>query len=59
MNPDANADEVMEKLPGAVIDNGKLQIQGDEVKQVMIDGKLFFGKDKITFYIYYVIHNTF
>jgi hypothetical protein len=45
VNPDANADEVMEKLPGAVIDNGKLQIQGDEVKQVMIDGKLFFGKD--------------
>ena len=45
VNPDANADEVMEKLPGAIIDNGKLQIQGDEVKQVMIDGKLFFGKD--------------
>ena len=45
VNPDANADELMEKLPGAVIDNGKLQIQGDEVKQVMIDGKLFFGKD--------------
>ena len=45
VNPDANADELMEKLPGAVIDNGKLQIQGEEVKQVMIDGKLFFGKD--------------
>lgn len=45
VNPDANADELIEKLPGAVIDNGKLQIQGDEVKQVMIDGKLFFGKD--------------
>ena len=45
VNPDANADELLEKLPGAVMDNGKLQIQGDEVKQVMIDGKLFFGKD--------------
>jgi hypothetical protein len=45
VNPDANADELMEKLPGAVMENGKLQIQGDEVKQVMIDGKLFFGKD--------------
>lgn len=45
VNPDANADELLEKLPGAIMDNGKLQIQGDEVKQVMIDGKLFFGKD--------------
>ncbi|MES2517490.1 MAG: outer membrane beta-barrel protein [Bacteroidota bacterium] len=45
VNPDANADELIEKLPGAVIDNGKMQIQGEEVKQVMIDGKLFFGKD--------------
>jgi len=45
VNPDANADELLEKLPGAMMDNGKLQIQGDEVKQVMIDGKLFFGKD--------------
>ncbi|MCU0469613.1 MAG: outer membrane beta-barrel family protein [Arcicella sp.] len=35
----------MEKLPGAVMENGKLQIQGEEVRQVMIDGKLFFGKD--------------
>ncbi|PWK27146.1 carboxypeptidase family protein [Arcicella aurantiaca] len=45
VNPDANADELIEKIPGAVIDNGKMQIQGEEVKQVMIDGKLFFGKD--------------
>lgn len=45
VNPDANADELIEKLPGAVMENGKMQIQGEEVKQVMIDGKLFFGKD--------------
>lgn len=45
VNPDANADELIEKLPGAVVENGKMQIQGEEVKQVMIDGKLFFGKD--------------
>jgi hypothetical protein len=45
VNPDANANELLEKLPGAMMENGKLQIQGDEVKQVMIDGKLFFGKD--------------
>lgn len=45
VNPDAMANEMLEKLPGAMIENGKLQIQGDEVKQVMIDGKLFFGKD--------------
>lgn len=45
VNPDAMASELLEKLPGAMMENGKLQIQGDEVKQVMIDGKLFFGKD--------------
>ena len=45
VNPDAMASEMLEKLPGAMMENGKLQIQGDEVKQVMIDGKLFFGKD--------------
>ncbi|MFN3487921.1 MAG: outer membrane beta-barrel protein [Emticicia sp.] len=45
VNPDANADELIEKLPGAMVENGKMQIQGEEVKQVMIDGKLFFGKD--------------
>ncbi|MEA5458657.1 TonB-dependent receptor [Arcicella sp. LKC2W] len=45
VNPDANADELIEKIPGAIVENGKMQIQGEEVKQVMIDGKLFFGKD--------------
>ena len=45
VNPDAMANDLLEKLPGAMMENGKLQIQGDEVKQVMIDGKLFFGKD--------------
>jgi hypothetical protein len=45
VNPDAMASDLLEKLPGAVMENGKLQVQGDEVKQVMIDGKLFFGKD--------------
>ncbi|MBP6385230.1 MAG: outer membrane beta-barrel protein [Pseudarcicella sp.] len=45
VNPDANADELIEKMPGTTIESGKLNVQGEEVKQVMIDGKLYFGKD--------------
>ena len=39
----SSLDELIEKLPGAINTNGKLQIQGEDVKQVMVDGKLFFG----------------
>ena len=45
VNVDATAEDLVEKLPGATTENGKMQIQGEEVKQVMVDGKLFFGKD--------------
>ena len=45
VNKDANADELVTKLPGVTIDDGKVTAQGEEVKNVLVDGKQFFGND--------------
>ncbi len=44
-NPDATAENLVEKMPGITIQNGKVQAQGEDVKQVLVDGKPFFGND--------------
>ena len=44
-NPDANAEDLLEKMPGIIIDNGKVQAQGEDVQKVLVDGKEFFGND--------------
>ena len=44
-NPDATAEDLVEKMPGINITNGKVQAQGEDVKQVLVDGKAFFGDD--------------
>jgi hypothetical protein len=44
-NPDANAEDLIQKMPGVVNNNGKIQTQGEDVKQVLVDGKPFFGDD--------------
>ncbi|MGV3503678.1 MAG: outer membrane beta-barrel protein [Adhaeribacter sp.] len=46
-NPDANADELVEKIPGVVMEEGKLKAQGEDVKRVLVDGKEFFGDDAL------------
>ncbi len=43
--PDANAEELIEKMPGVVIRDGKVQAQGEEVQEVLVDGRPFFGND--------------
>ena len=43
--PDADADELVQKMPGVMIQDGKIQAQGEDVKQVLVDGKPFFGND--------------
>ncbi|TXK45787.1 outer membrane beta-barrel protein [Pontibacter qinzhouensis] len=43
--PDASAEDLVTKLPGVVIVDGKIQAQGEEVRQVLVDGKRFFGED--------------
>ena len=42
---DASAEELIEKMPGVVIQDGKIQAQGEDVKEVLVDGRPFFGND--------------
>ena len=42
---DASAQTLVEKLPGINLENGSIQAQGENVTQVLVDGKEFFGKD--------------
>lgn len=42
----ATLNELLKKLPGAEVDeNGKITINGKEIKQIMVDGKRFFAGD--------------
>ncbi|MFT2009449.1 outer membrane beta-barrel protein [Pontibacter sp. 13R65] len=42
---DASAEDLVTKLPGVTIVDGKIQAQGEDVRQVLVDGKRFFGED--------------
>ncbi len=44
-NPDASAEDLVQKMPGVVMENGKIQAQGEDVKEVLVDGRPFFGND--------------
>ena len=44
-HPDATAEDLVNKLPGVTNDNGKVSVHGEEVKQVLVDGKPFLGDD--------------
>ncbi|SHK56735.1 TonB-dependent receptor [Hymenobacter psychrotolerans] len=46
-NPDANAQDLITKMPGVNVDptTGKVQAQGEQVQRVLVDGKEFFGND--------------
>ena len=43
--PDASSSELIEKLPGITVEDGKLQANGDDVQVILVDGKPFFGGD--------------
>lgn len=43
--PDASGQDLVEKLPGITVQDGKLQAQGEDVQQILVDGKPFFGGD--------------
>jgi hypothetical protein len=45
VNPDANAQDMVQKMPGVTIENGTVKAHGEDVKRVMIDGKYYFGDD--------------
>ena len=44
-NPDATAEDLVTKMPGVVVQNGTVQAQGENVQQVLVDGRQFFGSD--------------
>jgi hypothetical protein len=44
-NPDADAGDLLAKMPGITVDNGAVKAQGEDVQQVLVDGKPFFGSD--------------
>lgn len=44
-NPDASAEDLVAKMPGVVVQNGTVQAQGENVQEVLVDGKRFFGND--------------
>ena len=44
--PDAATEDLLKKLPGVEVDRaGNIRAQGEDVKQVLVDGKEFFGND--------------
>ncbi len=47
-NPDANAEDLVTKMPGITNENGTIKAHGEQVKKVTIDGKEYFGDDAST-----------
>ncbi len=46
VNPDANAEDMVKKLPGVTVDRqGTVTAHGEQVRKVTIDGRDFFGDD--------------
>ena len=43
--PDASSQDLVEKMPGINMQDGKLQAQGEDIQQILVDGKPFFGND--------------
>ncbi len=44
-NPDATAEDLIAKMPGITVDETGVKAQGENVKQILLDGKKFFGDD--------------
>jgi hypothetical protein len=45
VNPDANVEDLVKKMPGITTTNGQVQAQGEQVKKITVDGREFFGDD--------------
>jgi len=44
-NPDASAEDLLNKMPGITSSNGTVTAHGETVGKVLVDGKEFFGDD--------------
>jgi hypothetical protein len=45
VNPDASAEDLVRRMPGITVVDGKVSAQGEDVKKVLVDGREFFGDD--------------
>ncbi len=45
VNVDANAEDMIKKMPGVSVENGTVKAQGEDVRRVTIDGRQYFGDD--------------
>jgi hypothetical protein len=45
VNPDANAEDMIRKMPGVTIEQGAVKAGGEDVRKVTVDGRDFFGDD--------------
>lgn len=45
VNVDANAEDLVKKMPGITVENGTVKARGEDVQQVLVDGRPFFGDD--------------
>jgi hypothetical protein len=45
VNPDADAEDLVKKMPGITVENGTVKAHGEAVTKVLVDGKPFFGDD--------------
>ena len=45
LNVDASAEDLVSRLPGVTVENNTVKAQGEEITQVFVDGKRFFGDD--------------
>lgn len=41
----AQAEDLIRKMPGITIQNGQVQAQGEQVQKILVDGREFFGSD--------------
>jgi len=45
VNQDANAEDLIKKMPGITVEDGTVKARGESVSKVLVDGKPFFGDD--------------
>ncbi len=46
-NPDATTADLVSKMPGIIVDKSGVTANGEQVEQVLLDGKRFFGTDPL------------
>jgi hypothetical protein len=45
---DATAEDLVSKMPGITVEDGGVQVEGEEVRNVFVDGRPYFGQDPST-----------